>query len=51
MSKLKAKRGLQEIMEVFRGTRLVRTEDDGDVGVRKLGALVGSLNLFVVPMT
>ncbi len=42
--------GLQELLEVVRGTRLVRTEDDGDVGVRKLGSLVGSLNLFVVPL-
>lgn len=42
--------GLQELLEVCGGTGLVRTEDDGDVLVRQVSALVISSDGLVVPL-
>ena len=45
-----ARSGLQELLEVCGGTGLVGTEDDGDVLVRQVGALVVSGDSLVVPL-
>ena len=42
--------GLQELLEVCGGTGLIGTEDDGDVLIRQVGALVVSGNGLVVPL-